>query len=82
MKTLFFSSRTGCLLPVLIFFNLFFGWIFFPLRLWLAIEGILILLFFLNSYILLRRFSNIAPNTSGGRKGVIDVEGKVIERED
>jgi len=79
MKTLLFSSRTGCLLPLIIFFNLFFGWIFFPTRLWLAIEGILILLFFLNSYILLRHFSNKAANKTGGRKGVIDVEGKVIK---
>ena len=80
MKTLMFSSRTGCLLPLVIFFNLFFGWIFFPTRLWLAIEGILILLFFLNSYILLRHFSNKAANTGRrGRKGVIDVEGKVIK---
>ncbi len=71
-----FIGYSGCLLPLLIILNLFFGRIFFKTTDWLAIEGILVLLLLFNSYISFRRF--FRP----GRKrqdGVIDVEGKVLK---
>ncbi|MBU0710230.1 MAG: hypothetical protein KKC42_01315 [Candidatus Omnitrophica bacterium] len=75
LSSMIFLSRTGCLLPSLIVFNFFFGWIFFGFTTWLLIEGVLILLFFLNSYILMRRIAS-AP---GQKDDVIDVEGRVVD---
>lgn len=71
-----FIASGGCLLPLLIILNLFFGKLFFTSGQWLAIEGILVLLFLLNSYISLRRLSS--PD-SKRRRGAIDVEGKVVK---
>ena len=77
MKSVFLISRTGCLLPFLITFNLFFGWLFLKPAIWLAVEAILILLFLLNLMFLTRGDSSFA---SGDRKGdVIDTEGEVLE---
>ena len=68
-------SQSGCLLPLLILINLFFGLAFFKFGTWLAIELILILLFLLNSLFMARKiFSQPRKNNK-----VIDVEGKVIE---
>jgi hypothetical protein len=75
MKSVVFFSQSGCLLPLLILWNLFFGWMFFKPLIWLAIEGILVLLFTLNSYILARRISSFTAK----RSNVIDVEGEVVE---
>ncbi|MDO8663204.1 MAG: hypothetical protein Q7K98_08330 [Candidatus Omnitrophota bacterium] len=69
-------AYSGCLLPLLIVLNLFFGRLFFDTGHWLAIEGILILLFFFNSYISLRR---VFWPGSKKRDGAIDVKGKVIK---
>jgi hypothetical protein len=66
----------GCLLPLLIILNLFFGRIFFSLKLWLAIEGVLIALFIINSYIFTRQFFSVAKPV---RKNVVDVQGEVVE---
>ncbi len=74
-KGIFFVSQTGCLFPMLILFNLFFGWMFFKPVLWLGIEGVLILLFILNSYFLAKRVSSFSPR----RGKVVDVEGQIIE---
>lgn len=82
MAVVAFFGQAGCLLPLLILFNLFFGWMFVPPFYWLAAEGVLILLFFINSYIFLRRLAKLTKTTEEARAGVIDVEGKVIERED
>ena len=79
MKSVFFIGQAGCLLPIIILFNLFFGWIFFPTRTWLLIEGILIILFFINSFIFLRRVSTMASGSASKRDGVIDVEGEIVE---
>lgn len=73
-KSILFFSQTGCLLPLSILLNLFFGWIFFKPILWLSIEGILILLFILNSYILTRRILSSFKSDD-----VIDVQGEVVE---
>ena len=74
-KSIFFASRTGCLLPFLIVFNLLFGWMFFKLLAWLLIEGILILLFILNARIAVRKIFS----SSSKRSNVIDIEGEVVE---
>ncbi|MFY9402132.1 MAG: hypothetical protein WAQ07_01830 [Candidatus Omnitrophota bacterium] len=71
--------RGGCLLPFLIFFNLFFGRIFFSLKLWLIIEGVLILIFFLYSYILSKKLLS-GVNNLQKRSGVIDVEAEVVDK--
>lgn len=75
IKSFVFFSQTGCLLPLLIILNLFFGWMFLKPIAWLLTEGILILLFMINSYILSRRISSF----SAKRDKVIDVEGEVVE---
>lgn len=71
--TLFYNS--GCLLPFLVIFNLFFGRIFFSFRAWVAVEGILIIIFLANSYI----FSKRIMNSVRKKDNVIDVEGEVIK---
>lgn len=70
-----FLSRSGCLLPLLIILNLFFGWLFLKLWHWLLIEAILILLFIVNAYIITRKILFV----SSRRDNVVDVEGEVIE---
>lgn len=75
---IFYNS--GCLLPFLIIFNLFFGRIFFSPRAWLAIEGILVILFMVNSYIFSKRIINSVKRKDRGN--VIDVEGEVIKERD
>lgn len=74
-KSFVFFIQSGCLLPLPIFLNLFFGWIFFKPKIWLLIEGILILLFLINSYVLARRISAFTTK----KDNVVDVEGEVIE---
>ena len=69
-------SYSGCLLPLLIVLNLFFGQFFFKTSQWLAVEGVLILLLILHSYIVTRRIKSSRRNNP---KNVIDVEGKVVE---
>ncbi|MFA5275623.1 MAG: hypothetical protein WC417_01860 [Candidatus Omnitrophota bacterium] len=75
MKSIFFMSQTGCFLPLLFLFNLFFGWMFFKPLTWLAIEGIILLLILINALILVRKVSSLQKKHSN----VIDVEGEVIE---
>lgn len=79
MKSTVFFVKSGCLLPQLIIFNLFFGWLFLPVLSWLVVGVILILLFAANSYFLARK---ITSGTSSKRKGVIDVQGQVVEEKD
>ena len=75
VKSHTFFSYGGCLLPLLIISNLFFGWMFFRPKTWLSIEGVLILLFIINSYVLARRISSFSFKAHEA----IDVEGEVIE---
>lgn len=76
MKSVVFFSQSGCLLPLLILLNLFFGWILLKPLTWLAIEGILIFLFIVNILILSKHISTLSPKKD---KDVIDVEGEVVE---
>lgn len=73
-------TRTGCLLPLLIIFNLFFGLFFLEFRHWLLIEGALVVLFALNAYIFSRRIF-LAGQGRQQRRGVIDVKAEVVEEE-
>lgn len=79
MKSFVFLSRSGCLLPFLIVFNLFFGWLFLKPTHWLLLEFILILLFALNAYLLTRKIFNAAKDNNDllDSADVIDVEGEV-----
>lgn len=73
MRFLFASS--GCFLPFLIILNLFFGRIFLDTRSWLAFEGILLLLFVVNSYFSSRKIISQTQKQSN----VIDIEGEVVD---
>lgn len=76
MKSFVFFSRSGCVLPFLIIFNLFFGWIFLKPLHWLLLEVVLISLFFVNGYIGARKVLRTASKKGNG---VIDVKGEVVE---
>ena len=71
------SGNSGCLLPFLIVFNLFFGkLVFSSLRLWLTIEAVLVLIFILKVNIFLRKLTQ----PSGKPRGkVIDISGQVVD---
>ncbi|MEI6631814.1 MAG: hypothetical protein WCL25_04295 [bacterium] len=77
MKATVILANTGCLLPLLIILNLFFGWIFLEARYWLLFEAVLVTVFIFNSYIMARRLFNSPKHKRND--GVIDVEGQVIE---
>jgi len=67
----------GCLLPFLLIFNLFFGWLFFRPLHWFLLEAVLVFIFLLHSMVLTRKmFSDISGRSRGDK--VIDVEGRVI----
>jgi len=81
---------SGCLLPFLIIFNLFFGkLIFSSTRLWLGIEAILILLFILKINLIARKVDQQGRGFASASKShgqsykpqdkVIDIEGEVVE---
>lgn len=74
-----FNGQSGCLLPVLIVFNLFFGKLIFnSTRLWLSVEGILVFLFIIKIHAFTRKISQ-QLNPGGRNRGkVIDVEGEEV----
>ena len=85
-----FTGQSGCLLPMLIILNLFFGkFIFESTRLWLGIEAILILLFIIKIHAFTRKISEqfrqagsdsaSSGSKRHGRGKVIDVQGEVVE---
>ncbi len=72
------SGSSGCLLPFLIIFNLFFGkLIFHSTRLWLGVEAVLVLIFVLKINIFLRKISQSFNNKPRGK--VIDISGQVVD---
>ncbi|MDI6605773.1 MAG: hypothetical protein QME65_01315 [Candidatus Omnitrophota bacterium] len=73
-----FFIQSGCLLPFLIGFNLIFGWLLLPPLVWLSLEGILIILFVINSYIMIKKISSLSSSSGRGSE-VIDVEARVEE---
>jgi len=84
-------GSSGCFLPFLIIFNLFFGrFIFNSIRLWLGIEAILILMFILSINIMrrkiIRQFGQQARGFASDGKSqrygkVVDIQGQVVEEE-
>ena len=75
-----FTGQSGCLLPMLIIFNLFFGkLIFSSTRLWLGIECALVFLFIIKVYVFTRRISQQLRPENRSRGKVIDVQGEVVE---
>jgi|WetSurMetagenome_2_1015567.scaffolds.fasta_scaffold325698_2 hypothetical protein len=82
-QSFLFFGKLGCFLPTLIFFNLFFGLIFFDFKTWFLIEVGLAALFFLVLMVTMKKASTFvaAEATRPVRKGkrVIDVEAKVVD---
>ena len=75
-----FTGQSGCLLPMLIVLNLFFGkTIFNSTRLWLSLEAILVALFMIKLHTFARKINQqLRPqNRSAGK--VVDVEGEVVQ---
>ncbi len=81
MSQIIWAGQSGCLLPMLIIFNLFFGKLFFhSTAIWLGIEGVLLFLFILKVHFFMRKISRqFWPQ---GRGRVIDVEGRVVEEKE
>lgn len=77
-KALFLTGQLGCLIPLLILTNLFFGLLFFKPFIWLLVGAVLVLLFILNTYIIVRKMSSFFSE----KDNVIDVEGEAIEEKD
>ncbi|MFH0763244.1 MAG: hypothetical protein V1925_05085 [Candidatus Omnitrophota bacterium] len=73
-----FFIQSGCLLPFLIVFNLIFGWLIFPAPAWFLLGGILILLFAINSYILVKKAASFSSSSRRGNDA-IDVEAQEEE---
>ncbi|MFA6358099.1 MAG: hypothetical protein WCY09_05480 [Candidatus Omnitrophota bacterium] len=72
------SSNSGCLLPFLIIFNLFFGRLIFnSTRLWLGVEAVLVLIFVIKINILARKINRqFKPNSK-----IVDIQGYVVEED-
>lgn len=80
----------GCLLPLLIIFNLFFGkFIFNSTGLWLGIEAVLVLIFMLKIKFMFSRICQqfraagsglVSDRQSDKPQGkVVDIQGQVVE---
>jgi predicted alpha/beta superfamily hydrolase len=88
MPQIIWGGQTGCLLPLLIIFNLLFGRaIFNSTSLWLGVEAALVLIFIIKIHLFMHKIKQ--HFSSGGRGSasdsrssygkVVDVEGKVVE---
>ncbi|MBU4252777.1 MAG: hypothetical protein KKC39_03035 [Candidatus Omnitrophica bacterium] len=70
----------GCLLPLLIIFNLAFGRLIFnSVGLWLVVEAVLILIFMLKIRLMVSRISQQFEQQGRSRGKVIDVKGEVVQ---
>ena len=75
-KSFMIVSNAGCLLPALIILNLFFGWVFLGPALWLLTGAVLVGLFILNSFIMVKKTATMSrPRKSS----VIDIEAEVLD---
>lgn len=89
MPQVFWGAQSGCLLPFLIIMNFIFGRPFFnSSSLWLGVEAVLVVLFFVQLYVSalkIRRYIfnfQAKDNYASGNKvynDVVDVEGGVVE---
>ena len=81
-----FRSQSGCLLPILIMLNLFFGRLIFNSNsLWLGVEGILVLLFIIKIFVFIQKISKQfrpegrdSPSHKPSGK-VVDIQGQEVE---
>ncbi len=74
-------GNSGCLLPLLIVFNLLFGKLIFnSTRLWLSVEAVLILIFIIKVNIIVRKISRKFSRQGHGGE-VVDIQGDVVEEE-
>ena len=83
-----FTGQSGCLLPILIMLNLFFGKdIFNSTRLWLTVEAVLVLLFIIKIHVFTRKISEQFRSVGGNNRNynsqdrVVDIQGQVVEEE-
>lgn len=74
-KAVLFTARMGCFLPLLILFNLFFGWLFLKPAVWLLTECVLILFLIINTYILIKKI----PSFSSRDTDAIYIEAEPVE---
>jgi uncharacterized membrane protein len=80
------TGNSGCLLPLLIILNLFFGRLIFnSIGLWLGVEAVLVLIFILKVKLMVSRI--VQQFESAGRDNqshkpqskVVDIQGQVID---
>jgi len=71
-------GASGCLLPLLVIFNLLFGWMFLKPAHWLITEVVLVLFFIVKGYIFTRNIISVSRKYDGA----IDVKGEVLEERD
>lgn len=71
-RSFWYVSGTGCLLPVLLCVNLFFGWLILPVLLWLFLELVLLFGLFASSFAIAARIRKLTRE----HKEVIDVEAR------
>jgi len=77
---LIWIGQSGCLLPLLIIFNLLFGRaIFNSTYLWLGIEAALLLLFIIKLQLFAQKVSRQYSQSHKPHGKVIDVEGGVVD---
>ena len=74
-KAMVYIAHAGCLLPILLILNLFFGWLIFKPLIWIGLELVLLLGFVLSSYVFAKSILYSRP----GNNEAIDVEAEVIE---
>ncbi|MBU0547278.1 MAG: hypothetical protein KJ710_02115 [Candidatus Omnitrophica bacterium] len=81
MPRIIWAGQSGCLLPLLIIFNLLFGRVIFnSTYLWLGIEAALIFIFIIKIHIFLKKISQqVGPEGHNPHDRIVDVEGKVVE---
>ena len=73
-KSAIVLGGSGCFLPFLIFFNLFFGWIFLGFLPWIAVQALLVLLFLFSAALTAKKL-----NSPSKHKDAIDIEAKVMD---
>ncbi len=85
----FWMGNSGCLLPFLIIFNLFFGrMILGSTGLWLGLEAILVLIFILKVRLMVSRISRQLgrqdrhTQTRSSQDRVVDIHGQVVDDEE
>jgi len=76
-KSFVLSRGTGCLLPLLVIFNLFFGLFFLKAAYWLLLELVLVVLFLWSSTVTVKKIISSAGRHRNG--DVIDVDGEIVD---